>query len=73
MKKLNLSLIALLFSSLLTGCGMSGPLYREAPPAVEKEPVQTQQSVEKKEDQKITEENESEASETVINEDSNNN
>jgi predicted small lipoprotein YifL len=33
MKNLNLSLIVLLFSSLLMGCGMKGPLYREAPPA----------------------------------------
>ena len=28
MKKLNLLLIPLLFSSLLAGCGMKGPLYR---------------------------------------------
>ncbi|MEJ6123762.1 lipoprotein [Vibrio sp. 2-Bac 85] len=40
MKKLNLSLIALLFSSLLIGCGMKGPLYREAPPAPKEQPVQ---------------------------------
>ena len=28
MKKLNLLLISVLFSSLLVGCGMKGPLYR---------------------------------------------
>jgi predicted small lipoprotein YifL len=28
MKKLNLFLIPVLFSSLLIGCGMKGPLYR---------------------------------------------
>jgi predicted small lipoprotein YifL len=28
MKKLNLLLIPVLFSSLLIGCGMKGPLYR---------------------------------------------
>ena len=28
MKKLNLFLIPVLFSSLLNGCGMPGPLYR---------------------------------------------
>jgi len=28
MKKLNLLLTSLLFSSLLIGCGMKGPLYR---------------------------------------------
>ena len=28
MKKLNLLLIPILFSSLLVGCGMKGPLYR---------------------------------------------
>lgn len=28
MKKLNLMIISLLFSSLLIGCGMTGPLYR---------------------------------------------
>lgn len=33
MKNFNLSLLVLLFSSLLIGCGMKGPLYREAPPA----------------------------------------
>ena len=31
MKNLNLLLITLIFSSLLIGCGMKGPLYREAP------------------------------------------
>ena len=38
MKKLNLLLIPVLFSSLLAGCGMKGPLYR-APekPKVEKQ------------------------------------
>lgn len=29
MKKLNLLCISLLFSSLLIGCGMKGPLYRD--------------------------------------------
>ena len=41
MKNLNLSLIVLIFSSLLAGCGMSGQLYREAP-ATEK--IQKQQN-----------------------------
>ena len=49
MKKLNLSLIALLFSSLLMGCGMSGPLYREGPPALEKEPIKNTQTIDTKE------------------------
>lgn len=44
MKKLNLSLIALLFSSLLIGCGMKGPLYRETPPAPVQEKIQEQQN-----------------------------
>jgi len=44
MKNLNLSLIVLIFSSLLTGCGMSGPLYREKPPAPAKENTQNQQN-----------------------------
>ncbi|GLS92676.1 hypothetical protein GCM10007916_37480 [Psychromonas marina] len=40
MKKLNLLLIPVLFSSLLAGCGMKGPLYK-APetPKTEKQPV----------------------------------
>lgn len=39
MKKLTLLLIPLLFSSLLVGCGMKGPLYRApvATPTVEKQ------------------------------------
>ncbi|MEL0660751.1 lipoprotein [Psychromonas arctica] len=44
MKNLNLSLIVLIFSSLLAGCGMSGSLYRETPPAPAKEKIQKQQS-----------------------------
>jgi predicted small lipoprotein YifL len=40
MKNLNLSLIVLLFSSLLIGCGMKGPLYREVSPAPKAEEVQ---------------------------------
>ena len=32
MKNLNLLLVTLIFSSLLVGCGMKGPLYREATP-----------------------------------------
>lgn len=46
MKNLNLSLIALLFSSLLMGCGMSGPLYREAIPAPIKAQPKTDQNIE---------------------------
>lgn len=44
MKNLNLSLIVLLFSSLLIGCGMKGPLYRETPPATAQEKIQKQQN-----------------------------
>jgi len=56
MKKLNLLLIPLLFSSLLVGCGMKGPLYR-APEtqAMEKQPATpekklTEQNIESLED-----------------------
>lgn len=56
MKKLNLLLIPLLFSSLLVGCGMKGPLYR-APetPKVKKQPATpekklTEQQIESLED-----------------------
>ena len=55
MKKLNLSLIALLFSSLLMGCGMSGPLYRAGPPALEKEPIKSEQTADIKENKEKTE------------------
>ncbi|WP_019616394.1 LPS translocon maturation chaperone LptM [Psychromonas ossibalaenae] len=43
MKNTNILLITLLFSSLLTGCGMKGPLYR-AP--VEQPQTETQQQAE---------------------------
>ena len=57
MKNLNLSLIALLFSSLLMGCGLKGPLYREAPPATQEEQAQTQknQVTNTQEDSNVTE------------------
>ncbi|WP_160064862.1 LptM family lipoprotein [Psychromonas sp. L1A2] len=45
MKNLNLSLIVLIFSSLLAGCGMSGQLYRETPPAPAKEKIQQQSNI----------------------------
>ena len=48
MKNLNLSLIVLLFSSLLMGCGMKGPLYRVNPQVEHKEYV-----VDKKEDNNV--------------------
>ncbi|MEH6454517.1 MAG: lipoprotein [Psychromonas sp.] len=32
MKNIKLLSMTLLFSSLLAGCGMTGPLYRETPP-----------------------------------------
>ena len=41
MKKLNLLLIPLLFSSLLVGCGMKGPLYRAPETATIKKQVTT--------------------------------
>ena len=44
MKNLNLSLIVLIFSSLLVGCGMSGQLYRETPPAPATEKIQKKQN-----------------------------
>ncbi|WP_193755623.1 lipoprotein [Psychromonas sp. psych-6C06] len=46
MKKLNLLLIPVLFSSLLVGCGMKGPLYR-APetPTVEKQPPAPEKTI----------------------------
>ncbi|MCP4321126.1 MAG: lipoprotein [Psychromonas sp.] len=40
MKKLNLLLISVLFSSLLIGCGMKGPLYK----APEIQPIKKQQT-----------------------------
>lgn len=43
MKKLNLSLIALVFSCLLVGCGMKGPLYKETPTPSKEKPVETKQ------------------------------
>lgn len=39
MKKFYLSISILLFSSLLTGCGMKGPLYQT--PAAEKQIIDT--------------------------------
>jgi len=44
MKKINLSLIALFFSSLLMGCGMKGPLYQETSPALEQQAVENQKT-----------------------------
>ncbi|WP_166739396.1 LPS translocon maturation chaperone LptM [Psychromonas algicola] len=41
MKNLNLLLVTLIFSSLLAGCGMKGPLYREAAPSPKVEQVTT--------------------------------
>lgn len=46
MKNLNLSLVALLFSSLLMGCGMTGPLYREATPPPTPAQAKTDQNTE---------------------------
>jgi len=43
MKNINLSLLVLFCSSLLIGCGMKGPLYKEAPPALTPEEIQKQQ------------------------------
>ena len=68
MKKFNLSLIVLLFSSLLVGCGMKGPLYREgSPPPVERKILKNQATT--------TEEDntETEPSETIVNEENSNN
>ena len=45
MKNLNLLLVTLIFSSLLIGCGMKGPLYREATPS---------SKIEQEKQQKIT-------------------
>ena len=44
MKKLNLFLIPVLFSSLLIGCGMKGPLYR----VPEKQPIKEQSTAPEK-------------------------
>jgi len=41
MKKLNLLLTSLLFSSLLIGCGMKGPLYRVSEDQPIKETIAT--------------------------------
>ena len=41
MKKFYLSISILLFSSLLTGCGMKGPLY-QTPEKVEKQQIEKQ-------------------------------
>jgi len=43
MKNLNLLLVPLIFSSLLVGCGMKGPLYREEAPSpkIEQDQVTT--------------------------------
>jgi len=43
MKNLNLLLVTLIFSSLLVGCGMKGPLYREATPSPKIEQEKQQQ------------------------------
>lgn len=40
MKKFYLSISILLFSSLLTGCGMKGPLY-QTPEKIEKQQIES--------------------------------
>jgi predicted small lipoprotein YifL len=57
MKNINLSLIALTFSSLLMGCGMKGPLYRETPP--KQEQVVTKKITDTLEQNSVTETEES--------------
>ena len=46
MKKLNLLLMSLLFSGLLIGCGMKGPLYRAPDSQTIKEQVVKPESTE---------------------------
>lgn len=47
MKKLNLLLLPLFFSSLLVGCGMKGPLYRASETqTIEKKPITVEKEVE---------------------------
>lgn len=49
MKKLNLLLIPVLFSSLLFGCGMSGPLYRvPATQTIEEQPTTPEKEIEER-------------------------
>ena len=55
MKNLNLSLIALLFSSLLMGCGMKGPLYRETSSTPNAEQVQKKQVTNTQENSNLAE------------------
>jgi predicted small lipoprotein YifL len=54
MKKLNLLLIPVLFSSLLIGCGMKGPLYR-APETqtIEKQPTTPEKKIEEQKNETI--------------------
>lgn len=61
MKKLNLLLITALFSSLLIGCGMKGPLYR-APETQTKEKQPTETQIQLEEQNKETVEDEASAS-----------
>ena len=49
MKNIKLSLISLLFSGLLIGCGMKGPLYRESSSADPIKQVKSEQVIDKKE------------------------
>jgi len=54
MKKLNLLLIPLIFSSLLIGCGIKGPLYR-APETQTIEKPQTTETQIEEESKKVVE------------------
>ena len=54
MKKLNLLLIPLIFSSLLIGCGVKGPLYR-APETQTIEKPQTTETQIEEESKKVVE------------------
>jgi len=54
MKKLNLLLIPLIFSSLLIGCGIKGPLYR-APETQTIEKPQTTDAKMEEENKKVVE------------------
>ena len=47
MKKLNLLLISVLFSSLLIGCGMRGPLYKVPETQTIEKPEQTDRTSER--------------------------
>jgi predicted small lipoprotein YifL len=54
MKKLNLLLIPVLFSSLLIGCGMKGPLYRvPETQTIEKQPTAPEKEIEEQKNETI--------------------